>query len=186
MKLELKLKYIAGTLLQRERDNFISCSHGCVDQQKINESMLNTISPWSKLALKFFKLDLGGKSESAMALPPSLHSRCLSRYVAQGFRCLCIEAIILSYLFNKISVRVVTFIINILTGTHGDSTHITVDCGAEFLRVLFKKNLFIDFRERERKGGRERGKERERKTLICCSIYVCIHWLILVCALTVY
>ena len=34
----------------------------------------------------------------------------------------------------------------------------------------------IDSRERERKG------ERERE--ICCSTYLCIHWLILVYALT--
>ena len=30
----------------------------------------------------------------------------------------------------------------------------------------------------------ERGQERERKTLICCSTYLCIHWLTLVCTLT--
>ena len=30
-------------------------------------------------------------------------------------------------------------------------------------------------------GGRERG---ERERLTCCSTYLCIHWLILVCALT--
>ena len=40
-----------------------------------------------------------------------------------------------------------------------------------FLR-RFSKFLRIDF------------KERERETLICCSTYLCIHWLILVCALT--
>ena len=38
------------------------------------------------------------------------------------------------------------------------------------------KKKSIDFREEE-EGG-------ERKTLICCSTYLCIHWLFLVCALT--
>ena len=32
--------------------------------------------------------------------------------------------------------------------------------------------------------GRERGRVKERETSICCSIYLFIHWLILVCALT--
>ena len=27
-------------------------------------------------------------------------------------------------------------------------------------------------------------RERERKTLTCCSTYLCIHWLLLICALT--
>ena len=31
---------------------------------------------------------------------------------------------------------------------------------------------------------REEGGERERETSICCSTYLCTHWLILVCALT--
>ena len=31
---------------------------------------------------------------------------------------------------------------------------------------------------------RERNAGRERETLICCFTYLCIHWLILVCALT--
>ena len=30
----------------------------------------------------------------------------------------------------------------------------------------------------------ERGVRREREMLICCSTYLCIHWLILICALT--
>ena len=34
------------------------------------------------------------------------------------------------------------------------------------------------FKEREKEEG------RERETLICCSTYLCIHWLLLVCALT--
>ena len=40
-------------------------------------------------------------------------------------------------------------------------------------------------REREQEGVREaeRERERERETSICCSTYLCIHWLILVCAL---
>ena len=37
--------------------------------------------------------------------------------------------------------------------------------------------------ERERKGEEEGEKERERE-MICCSTYLCIHWLILVGALT--
>ena len=40
-----------------------------------------------------------------------------------------------------------------------------------------------------REGGRRRREkkgqgERERETSICCSAYLCIHWLLLVCALT--
>ena len=42
---------------------------------------------------------------------------------------------------------------------------------------LFLNFLFIDFRQT--KEG-----QKERKTLICCSTYWCIHWLILICALT--
>lgn len=56
--------------------------------------MLNTSSAWSELALKFLKLDVGKKSEPAiMALPPAMHSRCLSWYVVQGVRGLSIAAI---------------------------------------------------------------------------------------------
>ena len=42
--------------------------------------------------------------------------------------------------------------------------------------------------ERERGRKRERGRDRERdiKTSICSSTYLCLHWLILVCALTKY
>ena len=36
----------------------------------------------------------------------------------------------------------------------------------------------------EKKSGRERHRERERERDICCSIYLCIHWLILAWALT--
>ena len=36
--------------------------------------------------------------------------------------------------------------------------------------------LFIDFRERQKKG--------ERETSICCSTHLCIHWVILIRALT--
>ena len=32
--------------------------------------------------------------------------------------------------------------------------------------------------------SREEGGERETETLICCCTYLCVHWLILVCALT--
>ena len=42
--------------------------------------------------------------------------------------------------------------------------------------------IFIYWFERERQRETERGRERE--TLICCSTYLCIHWLILVCTLT--
>ena len=37
---------------------------------------------------------------------------------------------------------------------------------------------------RGREGGREREGEREREREICCSTYLCIHWLLLVCSLT--
>lgn len=72
---------------------FISCSHCCVHQQKVNESVLNTDSPWSEFALRFLKIDLGKKSEPAMALPPALHSRHLPWFVAQGLRGLSFAAI---------------------------------------------------------------------------------------------
>ena len=39
---------------------------------------------------------------------------------------------------------------------------------------------FIYWFERERKGERE----EERKTLLCCSTYLCIHSLFLICVLT--
>ena len=42
---------------------------------------------------------------------------------------------------------------------------------------LKKTFLFIDLREREEGGERE-------KTLTCCSTYSCIHWSNLACALT--
>ena len=42
---------------------------------------------------------------------------------------------------------------------------------------LFFKNFIYLFKSNG-KGG------RERETSICCSTYLCIHWLILVCALT--
>ena len=41
---------------------------------------------------------------------------------------------------------------------------------------LFKNFYLLIFRER--------GRGRERETSICSSTYLCIHWLILVCALT--
>ena len=45
--------------------------------------------------------------------------------------------------------------------------------------------FFFNFREREGKGEKERGnKEEERETLICCFMYLCVHWLLLLCALT--
>ena len=37
--------------------------------------------------------------------------------------------------------------------------------------------------EGEREREKERERERERR-LICCSTYLCIHWLIFICALT--
>ena len=36
----------------------------------------------------------------------------------------------------------------------------------------------------EGEGARKREREREEETVICCSTYLCIHWLILVCVLT--
>ena len=44
------------------------------------------------------------------------------------------------------------------------------------LEAIFLNSLIFFFLEKERKGERER--------LICFIIYLCIHWLILVCALT--
>ena len=42
--------------------------------------------------------------------------------------------------------------------------------------------FFFNFRGER---GRKRGRKRERETLLCCyTFYLCIHWLILVCALT--
>ena len=38
--------------------------------------------------------------------------------------------------------------------------------------------LFIDFQDRENGGG------RERESSMCCSTHLCIHWFLLVCALT--
>ena len=35
-----------------------------------------------------------------------------------------------------------------------------------------------------REKERQRETERERETLIYCSTYLCIHWLLLACALT--
>ena len=57
--------------------------------------------------------------------------------------------------------------------------------------------LFVGFRERKGKrerltdrqteteieGDRKRDRRREKETVICCSTYLCIHWLIPVCAL---
>ena len=48
---------------------------------------------------------------------------------------------------------------------------------AFFLKVTFLK-LYLLILERQRK------RERERGTSICCSTYVRIRWLLLVCALT--
>ena len=46
-----------------------------------------------------------------------------------------------------------------------------------FLRYIYKYIFFIDwFFKRERGGGREGGRE----TPVCCSNYLCMHWLILV------
>ena len=47
-----------------------------------------------------------------------------------------------------------------------------------FIGSFFK----IDF-EGKKKGGRERGREREKEILICFT-YLCIHWLVFVCAMT--
>ena len=55
--------------------------------------------------------------------------------------------------------------------------------------TVFLKNVFLIFLLilEERKLGRERERGRDgagRERLICCSTYLCIHWLILVLALT--
>ena len=51
-------------------------------------------------------------------------------------------------------------------------------------QLFFLKFLFIDFRERKGGGWGENREVEERETSICCSTYLCIYWLILVCALT--
>ena len=51
----------------------------------------------------------------------------------------------------------------------------------EITTIAVFKN-FIDFRETGREGRREREPDKERE--VCCSTYLCTHWLILVCALT--
>ena len=45
----------------------------------------------------------------------------------------------------------------------------------DFDTFKIKKKIFIDFRESE---------DGEREALICCSTYLCIHWLILGWVLT--
>ena len=57
--------------------------------------------------------------------------------------------------------------------------------------ILFFFNLLILEREEKGEEGRERERERkreggrgEKETSNCCSIYLFIHWLIFVCALT--
>ena len=50
-----------------------------------------------------------------------------------------------------------------------------------FLNIYIYLNLYLLILERE-EAGRER--ERERETLLCCSTYLRVHWLLLVCALT--
>ena len=52
-----------------------------------------------------------------------------------------------------------------------------LSCVDFFLNPHPRICLFIDFQERERSRGRG-------ETLICCSAYLCIHWLSLLCALT--
>lgn len=73
-----------------------------------------------------------------MALPPALHSRYLSWYGLQGLGAYLsqLSAFILLYLFSKRIFSVPAFIINILTGTYGDSTHIATDLGTQSLRTL--------------------------------------------------
>lgn len=46
----------------------------------------------------------------------------------------------------------------------------------DFHLLSYFLNLLIDFVEGER-------KRRKRETLICCYIYLCIHWLLLACEL---
>ena len=46
--------------------------------------------------------------------------------------------------------------------------------------------VVVDLRERKGEGERERKEGRNKQTdkSICCPIYLCILWLLLVCALT--
>ena len=52
------------------------------------------------------------------------------------------------------------------------------------IRCIYVLGLFIFLliwgREEGEEGRRERGR-RERESLICCSTYLCIHWLLLIC-----
>ena len=48
----------------------------------------------------------------------------------------------------------------------------------------FLFNFLICFLIRDRERWGERKGERGRETSICCSTYLCIHWLILLCAPT--
>ena len=48
--------------------------------------------------------------------------------------------------------------------------------------LVINLNLLIDWFFEGREEGREDGREREKT--ICCSTYFCIHWLLLVSALT--
>ena len=48
-------------------------------------------------------------------------------------------------------------------------------------QLLYSLIDFFFYRER----GRGRERERERETLICCSPYLYIHWLLLICALNI-
>ena len=67
--------------------------------------------------------------------------------------------------------------------------YVILCCAANKLGTLHNPTLLKDsmnniiflILERGRGLG---GGERQRETLICCSTYFCIHWLILVCALT--
>ena len=54
-----------------------------------------------------------------------------------------------------------------------------MDANVVFIYFTFKIFYLLSL-ERE---GKERERERERKTAICYSTYLCIHWLIFVCAL---
>ena len=59
-------------------------------------------------------------------------------------------------------------------------------CGNFVLSSIASLFLFLIFIYwfRERRGVGREGGEKERETLMCYSIPLCIHWVILVCALT--
>lgn len=59
-----------------------------------------------------------------------------------------------------------------------------LEFGSLHLLVIIKNYLLIDVLESLRGKDGERERERERVTLICCSVHLCVHWWFLVCALS--